>query len=195
MNIPPNRHRIRTAYRLWHGVRAYVAHADPAAATANFVAMIVGWNTPFYPIYVIAFAGWGTLAAVLTGLAAPLFLAVPAIARASSRAGRFALPLIGIANTLWCTKVLGPSCGLELFLLPCAMLTGLLYRRSEKPYLIVAASFAFAANFLPSGVYGAPIVVLSAETAQRLATLNEASALTLALVIAWQIAGLLRMPE
>jgi hypothetical protein len=158
--------------------------------------MMIGWNTPFYPAYVIAFAGWGAMPmALLTALAAPLFLAIPAIARTCPSAGRFALPLIGTANTLWCTKVLGPSCGLELFLLPCVLLAALLYRRTEKPWLIVAASFPFAANFVPAGMFGAPILALPADAAHRLAALNEASALTLVLVIAWQIAILLRTRE
>jgi hypothetical protein len=177
-----------------------VTHDDPATATANFIAAMVGWNTPFYPVYVVAFAGWDSLpAALLTGLAAPLFLALPAIAKTRPSAARFALPVIGIANTLWCTKVLGPSCGLELFLMPCVMLAGLLYRRPEKPWLIIAALFALAAYILPSvlpfGPVATPILLLSAEAARRLAALNEGSAFTLVLVIAWQIAALLRMRE
>ncbi len=196
MPVLPERPPIPPAQRLWHRIRAYMAHDDPATATANVVAMIVGWNTPFYPAYVVGFAGWDSLrVALLTVLAAPLFLAVPAIARTRPSAGRFALPLIGTANTLWCTKVLGPSCGLELFLLPCVVLAALLYRRAEKPWLIFAASLAVAANFVPASVFGAPLLALPAEAAHSLAALNEASALTLVLVIAWQIATLLRTRE
>jgi hypothetical protein len=200
MPLSPERHPTPPVQRLWHRLRAYIAHDDPATATANFIAVMVGWNTPFYPIYVLAFAGWDSLpAALLTGLAAPLFLAVPAIARTHPSAARFALPFISTANMLWCTKVLGPSCGLELFLMPCVMLAGLLYRRPEKPWLMIATSFALAAyalpSVLPSGPLGTPILLLPAEAARRLAALNEGSALTLVLVIAWQTAALLRMRE
>lgn len=174
-------------------LRAYAAHGDPATAMANAIALIVGWNGPFYPLYVVALAGaevWPAVA--LTALAAPFFLAIPALARRSSRAGRLALPLIGTANTLWCIKLLGPACGLQLFLLPCVMLAALLHRRSERPLLVLAAAGAVAAYALPERVLGAALIPLPPEVTSRLAALNEASVLALTVVIAWQLAALLR---
>ncbi|MBN8928194.1 MAG: hypothetical protein J0H19_16420, partial [Rhodospirillales bacterium] len=187
--VPP--HAAATA--LTSRLRTYAAHDDPATAVANAIALIVGWNGPFYPLYVVALAGAGGGPAVaLTALSTPFFLAIPALARRSSRAGRLALPLIGTANTLWCIKLLGPACGLQLFLLPCVMLAALLHRRSERPLLVLAAAGAVAAYALPERVLGAALIPLHAEVTSRLAALNEASVLALTVVIAWQVAALLR---
>ena len=38
-------------------LRRYTSHPDPQAAAANWVAVVVGWNTPFYPLYLLAMPG------------------------------------------------------------------------------------------------------------------------------------------
>jgi hypothetical protein len=81
-------------------LRRYAAHPDPATAATNVVALVVASNGPFYPLYVLALIGWDHTGAWLTMLASPLFLVVPALSRASPRAGRAALPLIDITNTV-----------------------------------------------------------------------------------------------
>jgi hypothetical protein len=177
-------------------LRAYMADDDPATDMANLIAMVVGWNGPFYPFYVIALAGWNVAGpALLTTFAAPFFLAIPALARRSSRAARLALPVLGTVNTLWCIKVLGTSSALELFLLPCVALSALLYRRDERVLLLAAASTAFMANFLPDRIFGTPIIDLSMTAARHLAALNEYSVLALAFLMAWRFATLLRGVE
>jgi len=65
-------------------------------------------------------------------LASPLFFAVPALSRGSPRAARVALPLIGIANTVWCTALFGPASGIALFLLPCIVLAILVPHADER---------------------------------------------------------------
>lgn len=172
-------------------LRAYTAHEDPAAAVANTVALVVGWNTPFYPLYTIALAGWRVGPFVLLILlSTPFFLAIPMVSRRSSRAGRLALPLVGTVNTLWCLKLLGPETGVALFFIPCVALATLLYRREERLLFFVAATLPLAAYFVPS--LGHPVIDFTPAAAMRMAALNAASVLTLTYLLALQFAGLLR---
>lgn len=39
------------------------------------------------------------------------------------------LVVVGVANTLWCTALLGPATGVGLFVLPCLALVALVTRR------------------------------------------------------------------
>lgn len=178
----------------WLGsLRRYMAHDDPAAGMANLVAMVVGWNGPLYPVYVIAIAGWqAALPAMLTALAAPFFLAIPALSRRSSLLARLALPVVGTVNTLWCIKVLGPACGLQLFFVPCILLASLMHRPGERLLALAIAALAAVANFLPAGMFGEPIMALSGAAAGRLAALNQGSVIALAFFMTWQFLALLR---
>lgn len=177
-------------------LRAYIAHDDPATAVANVIAMIVGWNAPFYPFYVMALVGRPIAgSAALTAIAAPFFLAIPALARVSSRAARMALPIIGTTNTLWCIKLLGHDCGLAYFLLPCIVLSALIHRRDERLMLLLTMALPLAAGFLANRFLQEPLILVPAGAAQSLAALNEGSVLVLACVIAWRFAALLRNPE
>ena len=36
---------------------AYLAHPDARVATGNLVALVLGWNTPFYPLWLRWAAG------------------------------------------------------------------------------------------------------------------------------------------
>ena len=67
----------------------------------------------------------------LTLIVFPAFLAVPAVTRRYPVMGRVFLALTGMANTIFCTWLLGEASGTTLFLLPCIMLPGLVFRRSE----------------------------------------------------------------
>jgi hypothetical protein len=181
----------------WFGrVRAYCGHADPAAAVANLVAVVVGSNGPFSPLYVIAIAGRGVLPLVaLTMLSTPLFLAIPLLSRRSSLAGRLALPLVGAANTLWCIKPLGPASGVGLFLVPCVALSALLFRARERPAMLLAAVVSAAGYFIPDWAFGIPLASVPPQAMGRLAALNAASVLGLSFVLALQLAGLLQRVE
>lgn len=177
-------------------LRAYSAHEDPAASVCNFVALVVGWNGPFYPVYLIALAG-GSIAApaLLTMLATPFFLAIPLLSQRSSLAGRLGLPLIGTVNTLWCIKLLGSATAVGLFLLPCVVLATLLFRRRELPWLLFAAAVPVAARLIPDAVFDPPLIALSAAATARVASLNIGSVATLTVLLVLQIAGLLRRLE
>ncbi len=173
-------------------LRRYAAHPDPATAATNVVALVVAGNGPFYPLYVLALIGWDRAGVWLTVLASPLFLAVPAISRRYPRAGRAALPLIGIVNTVWCAVLFGGTSGEGLFQLPCIVLVALLYRGGERRLSLLLMGLAIGSvimltEFPPSG-----LMQLSADAAATLARLNLISVATLTGFIALTFAGVLR---
>jgi len=113
-------------------LRRYAAADDPRVSAANLVALVLAWNTPFYPLYLLGAAGTTMrYSAWLTLCSFPLFFAVPAITRWNAIWGRVVLAVAGIANTIFCTWLLGEASGTALFLLPCITLAALLFRRSE----------------------------------------------------------------
>ena len=169
----------------------YAAHDDPAAAAANFLALVLAWNGPFYPVYVIGLVGWDGIASLWSVFASPLFFAVPWVMRHDTRTGRAMLPLIGTANTLWCTKLLGPGTEVGLFLLPCIALAALLYRRSERRLMLVMLLLPLALLMLPDAVFGVPIVTLPPDRIARLAALDIVSVALLTGLVTWQFAGVL----
>lgn len=117
-----------------HGsIRAFAAHPDPLAEASNWVALTIGSHLPFWPLYIFWAAGREAMpSSLLTASMAPVFLAIPLIARQSSLLGRVATPVFGIANTVFTLWVLGTNSGTEVFLVPCAALAALTFRRSER---------------------------------------------------------------
>jgi hypothetical protein len=173
----------------FHG--RYAADPDPAAAAANLVALVIAWNGPFYPIYVIALIGWDGVPSLLTMLASPIFFAIPWLMRRNTLAGRAALPLVGTLNTFWSLELLGPQTGIDLFLLPSTVLTALLFRRHERSAMLAVLALALGAQFLPASTFGAPIATLAPDEAAQLAAFNLDSVLILLAFLAWQLAGVL----
>jgi hypothetical protein len=176
--------------KLLAALRRYVAHPDPATAAANAVALVVGGNGPFYPAYIWWIDPEAGRMALLTMAASPFFLAIPWLSRRSGLAARMALPVVGLANTLWSTALLGAGTGVGLFLLPCLVLAALLWR--ERLALL--------------GMLGLGLVVQQAllrwpwpslaglDLAQQaaLVVLNATSVGTLLAFLALTLAGLLR---
>ena len=176
---------------LLRGQRDYACHADPATAAINTIALVLAWNGPFYPAYVIGLIGRPGLGSLLTMLASPVFYSVPWIARRNARAGRVALPLIGIFNTAWCVKLFGQASGVGLFFIPCILLAGLLFRTKEvwpKWLLIGAAIIPF---WLPQAAFGPPLLHLAPAALSKLASLNTISVATLSGLLALRFSGLL----
>jgi hypothetical protein len=173
----------------WH--QRYTAHDDPACAVANLVAMVIAWNGPLYPLWIIGFVGWNGWPSVFTIVAAPFFFAVPWLMRRSSGLGRFAIPVFGTANCLWSTKLLGAETGVGLFLIPSLLMAALLYRRTERWLLLPALALPFGAHFLPPSVFGPTLFPLAAAAAATLNGLNSASVLALIFLLTWKWSGLL----
>jgi hypothetical protein len=119
-------------------VRGFAAHPDPLAEAGNWVALTIGSHLPFWPLYIFWVAGWEALpSSLLTAAMSPFFLAVPMLARRSSLVGRLATPLLGLANTVFVVWILGPDSGTEVFLVPCAALSALIFRRPERLLMLV----------------------------------------------------------
>jgi hypothetical protein len=171
----------------------YAAHPDPAAFAVNKIALILAWNGPFYPLYVLLLAGHDALPwCVLTMLATPFFYAVPWVSRRISWGGRIALPLVGAVNTLWCIKLFGVDSGVGLFLYPCLILPALLFHRRERWLMLPLLGLIFLFEFIPPTFYGAPVMALTAQDSARLSGLNEASVAALLCIIAIQFADVFR---
>jgi hypothetical protein len=161
----------------------YIAHDDPLVATTNLAAVVLGYNTPLYPLYLLWVTGHSGLPwSLLTLCSCPFFLAVPALARLSPRFARIMLPVIGALNTIFCTWLLGPASGTELFLIPSITLAALSFRAGERASMVIAAAPAIVAFFL-SGHYGATPLAYSAAQSHAILRLNAASVGTLSLFI------------
>jgi hypothetical protein len=160
-------------------IRRYAAHPDPQAEAANWVALVVGWNTPFYPLYLLAMPGTGIFpAGWLTLLATPVFLAIPAVTRRNALLGRLLVPGFGAANCVFGSWVLGPASGTPLFLVPCAALAALLYRPGERLLRLgllgaVLGAYLVCMYWLPS------LTKLAPETLVAISRLNAFSMLCL----------------
>ena len=174
----------------WSAMRAYVANDDPLVETGNFVAMIVAWNQPFYPLYVYWSAGT-VEPSFYTFLSTPFFLAVPAVARRWPVAGRILLVLAGIGNTMVSAKAFGVASGVEAFFLPCVTLAFLLFGPSQRWISYGLAGLAFLAYFALHGRYGAPAHLYSAAEYSALFTLNFLSVFTLTALLGILASGLI----
>ncbi len=180
-----------TAVALFERQRAYLENADPAAAAANLVAVVVALNGPLYPLYVIALVGFAGVSSVLTMIASPFFFVVPWIARRSSLAGRAALPLIGTINTVWCTKLFGPASGVQLFCFPCIMLAALVFRGGERWLGVLLVGLGIVPLLVPASLFGAAIIPLTTDGAAKLGVLNVVGVAMLMGLIALQFMSVL----
>jgi hypothetical protein len=177
--------------KLYDSLRRYMSHPDPRAAAANWVAMVVGWNTPFYPLYLLAMPGTGIFpAGWLTLIATPFFLAVPAVMRRSTLLGRLLVPGFGAANCVFGSWVLGPQSGTPLFLVPCALLAALLYRPNERLLRlgllgVVLGAFLLCTYWLPS------LTDLAPDTLAAITRLNSFSMICLIAFMALVFAPLM----
>ncbi len=174
----------------------YIANDDPYVAAANFVAVVIGWNQPFYPLYLWAILGAeGALVASPDMLSAIAFLAVPAVTRRWSLGGRALLPVLGIANTLVCLYLLGEASGVALFLLPSAMLAAMLFRWRERFVMVGLAALPLVVWLLTRGRFGPGLVEATPEQAASLLTMNAVSVGCLMVFLGWVMAGINRVVD
>lgn len=181
----------RFALGVRQAIAAYAHNDDPLAATANTVALLVASSQPFYPLYVYWSVGpviWPTF---FTFLSTPLFLAVPALNRANTTAGRALLPLAGIANTVLSTAAFGVGAGTEIFLIPCALLAALLFRPDERLPAVGLVGLAVAVFLMLHTRYGAPLHTYSPEEYRNFLSLNAMSAGLLTAIIGFMAATMI----
>jgi hypothetical protein len=173
----------------------YAAGDDPLAAAGNLVALVLAGNAPFYPLYVVFVAGAGGMPWLLmTMFSFPFFLIVPALARRHPLAGRIALSLFATANTVFCSWLLGEPSGTELFLLPCATLAALLFRRSERLLMVALAGLPVVAYLLLHGRYSAPPHFYRPDEYAALFSMNAVSAGMISIFIGIVFSGLFAEP-
>lgn len=136
-------------------------------------AWIILINKPFYPLYVWALIGaHAALLSCATLLLAPLYFVVPYLAHGTEWRARLALPLVGLGDTIYATKMIGPAAGTELFLLPCALLAIVGFSAREAftcRVLVVVLYLVYAALH---GRYGGPLQDWAPDELARLFSLN-----------------------
>ena len=176
--------------RLWRWIAGNAAHDDPLTSAANWIALVVAWNQPFYPLYLWAAVGPDKIApSFLTFLSTPFFLAVPYVAKRHPLAGRVMLPLTGIANGILSTKAFGVGSGVEIFLLPCALIGAALFRPSERMVGLAVIALSAAAYFIPLRFFGEPLAGYTAADNSAMVGLNVLSAATLIVFIGLLLSG------
>lgn len=175
---------------IWGRIAAYAAHDDPKVAACNLIALIVASNQPFYPLYVYWAVSEHILPTFFTFLSTPFFLAVPAVARWSPTAGRALLPLAGIGNTVLSAKVFGQASGVEIFLVPCALIAATFFGPSERLVAFILIGLAALVYLGLDGAYGAPVHLYSASEYRAFFRLNALSAGTLTVFVGLVASGL-----
>jgi hypothetical protein len=155
---------------------------DPLTAATVTVAWVIVANKPFDPLYVWWLTGDGVLVSCWTMSAAPLFLLVILGARRHPLGARVAVPLVGMCDTLFETKLFGQDSGTELFLAPCIMLAAVSFYAGEKWWRRSLAALIFAAFALAHDRLGA---ALHAWSDRNLAALLDLNAFAVASLMAF----------
>ncbi len=160
-----------------HWLERYADHPDPLVATGNFIALVLAWNQPFYPLYlwfIVGDVAWVEAPDMLAGL---FFFAIPAIARRAPMLGRALLPIGATINILLVSWLLGAASGVWLLLFPCCILTSLLFRWRESWWTPLMLALPPAAWWLATGrLLGAPPLALSSEQLASIWAMNAGSA-------------------
>lgn len=164
----------------------YAAHPEPLTESCNWISLIVTWNQPFYPLYLWWIVGGDWWVACWTFLSTPFFATVPFVARRQSLAGRAMLPLTGIANGILSAMAFGEASAVELFLIPCALIALLAFRRHQwrSSALLLSATILAA---LLHGHYGPPFGNFDPEQYAHFQRLNAGSVAALSVVILWSL--------
>ncbi|WP_430442369.1 hypothetical protein [Shinella sp.] len=168
---------------------------DPLTQATATIAWVVALNKPFYPVYVWYLVGNGVVASLGTLLSAPFFLAIPFIARRFPPAARIALPLVGIFDTLFETKLFGSGSGTELFFAACIMLVTLAFRPDEKWWQRALDALVFAVLMFSRSFIGPPLHVWADAELHTLFNLNAFAVASLMAFVALRYAGVERDRE
>jgi hypothetical protein len=159
----------------WRRLHAYAGHDDANVAGCNLIALIVASNQPFYPLYVHWLVSPHVTPTLLTFLSTPFFLAVPAVSRRWPTFGRALLPLTGMSNVMVSAKAFGAASGVEIFLMPCALIAAAFFGPNERGIGLALLAAALG-TFLIRGHYGTPMYAYSAEELAAFVRLNAVSA-------------------
>jgi hypothetical protein len=175
---------MRKTFGRWMAAaQSYATAEDPQSDIAAKVAMIIVFNQPFYPLYLHAIAGSAAWPAWLTLLTTPFFAAVPALARRNPFAGRALMVLTGTANTVFSVKLFGAQSGVELFLIPCALLAALLFRPDERIRSLPLLALPVMSYLLIDSRLGTPVMRVAGTDYASLIAINATSVGALTLLI------------
>lgn len=164
-------------------IRDYASSHDSRVSTANLIALSVVFNQPFYPLYLYLASERTAFPAIVTALSTPFFAAVPAVAKRNAWAGKVLLVLAGAGNTFLCAKAFGQASGVELFLIPCALLCLALFRRNEWRTAAVLLAAMGTSYILLNGRYGEALREFSAEEYRSIFFVNAVSVTSISILI------------
>ncbi|MGJ4888339.1 hypothetical protein ACQR1Y_09105 [Bradyrhizobium sp. HKCCYLRH3099] len=171
-------------FRRWlAAVQAYATTDDPLSDIAAKVALVIVSNQPFYPLYLHAIAGTAAWPAWLTLLTLPLFAGVPVLARRDPFAGRALMVLTGTGNTVFSVKLFGIHSGVELFLIPCALLGALLFRPEERLQSLPLLGLPFVCYLVVDAHLGEPLMRVAETNYASLVSINAMSVGALTVLI------------
>lgn len=185
-----------------HRLAEYAKHPDPAVAACNRIALLVATSQPTYPLYLWWLVGGPWWLACWTFLSTPFFASVPWVARrhglvgesSFGLAGPALLVLAGFGNGLLATKALGAGSGVELFLIPEALIALLALGgpgRSRRSRWLATALVAGALVTLALGRrLGPAFGAFTAEQTAQMARINAGSVAVLTLVVLWSLGPL-----
>lgn len=176
-------------------MKAPRAPLDPLTQATVTVAWVICLNKPFYPVYVWYLVGDGVVASLGSLLAAPVFLAIPFMARHSPIIARISLPIVGAFDTLFETRLFGQSSGTELFFGACIMLAAVSFRMEEKWIQRGVAGLVFAVFLLSRYTGGPPLHGWRDADLSILFELNTFAVACLMALIAIRYAGVATSPE
>jgi len=163
--------------------------SPPRQAALNRLAMFLAASQPTYPLYVWYLAGGDWWVSFGTSLSCVPFALVPALARRSSDAGLWAVPLIGAANTVLGVGLFGLASGVAWLLVPCALIVAMSGVRNGVAWgLVLLAGAAALAALVPG-----PVGRFSPAGLAALARLNFGSAALLCPII-WLLLRPARQP-
>ncbi len=168
----------------WTLLARYRAHDDPLAAAGNLVALVIGFDQPFYPLTLYWATGADVTWSLIDFLSAPCFLAVPFVMRRSSLAGRVMLVVVGTLDTLASAKVFGTASGAELYFGPCLMLAAMLFRKREQLVSFVLIGLTLGCVVFLHGYYGDAWLSLSGTQDAIVLRVNTISVAMLTVFIA-----------
>jgi hypothetical protein len=171
-------------------LRAYTAATDPRVAACNTVAMVLAWNQPYYPLYLWWIIGKDAWVGIPDVFSAPLFFAIPAIARRAPRLGRIAMVVFAVANVAFCSMMLGEAAGVQLLYLPCGMLAAMLFTWRERFIMLGMTTLPLLTWLATRSRLDIPPIRFPPEAYASLFTLNAVSAGSLMIFFGWLLAGI-----
>jgi hypothetical protein len=163
---------------------------DARTAACVSTAWLILINKTIYPIYIWTLISADAAGRSLATLAlAPFYAAAPFLARGSPFGARIALPFIGLADTLYATKLMGAETGTELFLAPCGLLAIVSFSAREARIARVLVLIVYLACVSLHGRYGPPLLPSTEEETARFFSLNLYAAASLAAYIGLRFAA------